>query len=118
MVESLKGRLLEPVIQQVVCKPKTKGRGYSLVVQWLRFCASTARGMGSIRVWGTKIPHAMWPKKKKTKGRNMLTDRGQGTLLSTCCVPSEYENNLSNIKILVSEEQKKKFSGLTGLAFF
>jgi len=56
--------------------------------------------------------------KKKTKGRNMLTDRGQGTLLSTYSVPSEYENNLSNVKILVSEEQKKKFSGHTGLAFF
>ena len=48
----------------------------------------------------------------------MLTDRGQGTLLSTYIVPSEYENNLSNVKILVSEEQKKKFSGHTGLAFF
>ena len=48
----------------------------------------------------------------------MLTDRGQGTLLSTHCVPNEYENNLSNIQILVSEEQKKKLSGLTGLAFF
>ena len=28
----------------------------------------------------------------------MLTDRGQGTLLSTHCVPNEYENNLSFLK--------------------
>ena len=31
-----------------------------LVVQQLRFCASTAEGSGSIPGWGTKIPHAEW----------------------------------------------------------
>ena len=28
--------------------------------QWLRICASTARGTGSIPSQGAKIPHAMW----------------------------------------------------------
>ena len=31
--------------------------GTSLVVQWLRLCASNAGGMDSIPGWGTKIPH-------------------------------------------------------------
>ena len=33
--------------------------GTSLAVQWLRLCASTARGTGSITGQGTKISHAM-----------------------------------------------------------
>ena len=32
--------------------------GTSVAVQWLRLCASTAGGMGSIPGRGTKIPHA------------------------------------------------------------
>ena len=32
--------------------------GTSPVVQWLRFWASHARGLGLIPCWGTKIPHA------------------------------------------------------------
>ena len=40
-------------------------------VQWLRLCASTAGGVGSILGRGTKIPHAVWPKKKaKSKQKN------------------------------------------------
>ena len=31
--------------------------GNSLVVQWLRFCASNAGGVGSIPGQETKIPH-------------------------------------------------------------
>ena len=38
----------------------------SLAVQWLRLCASTVGGMGSIPSWGTKIPHATRGQKKKT----------------------------------------------------
>ena len=30
-------------------------------------CVSPAGHMGSIYVWGTKIPHAMWHSKKKKK---------------------------------------------------
>ena len=44
----------------------------SLAVQWLRFHASNAGGMGSIPDLGIKIPHAMWPSKKKKKGMNEL----------------------------------------------
>ena len=32
----------------------------SLAVQWLRLCAFTAEGMGSITDWGTKIAHEGW----------------------------------------------------------
>ena len=39
---------------------KIKNKRTSLVVQWLRLCASGAGGMGLIPGWGTKIPHAVW----------------------------------------------------------
>ena len=32
--------------------------GNSLVIQWLRFCAFTAKDMGSVPGWGTKTPQA------------------------------------------------------------
>ena len=38
---------------------RAQGRGTSLVVQWLRFWASSARGCGFDLAQGTKIPHAM-----------------------------------------------------------
>ena len=34
-----------------------------MAVQWLRLCTSNAGAVGSIPGWGTKIPHATWPKK-------------------------------------------------------
>ena len=43
--------------------------GTSLVVQWLRFCTSNAGDEGSIPGWGTKIPHALWPKRKKKQNQ-------------------------------------------------
>ena len=41
--------------------------GTSLVVQWLRLCASIAGGMGLIPGWGNKIPHAAQNKNLKKK---------------------------------------------------
>ena len=41
--------------------------GPSLVVQWLRICASTAGGMGLIPDLGSKIPHALQCSQKKKK---------------------------------------------------
>ena len=41
--------------------------GTSLVVQWLRLCASVAGNMDSIPGWGTKIPHATCLGRKKKK---------------------------------------------------
>ena len=41
--------------------------GTSLAVQWLRFHASTAGGMGLIPGWGTKILHAAWHSQKIKK---------------------------------------------------
>ena len=41
--------------------------GLSLVVQWLKLCASTVGGAGSIPGWGTKIPHALWYSQKTNK---------------------------------------------------
>ena len=37
------------------------------MVQWLRFCTLTAKGLGSIPGQGTKIPQAVWPKTRKKK---------------------------------------------------
>ena len=39
----------------------------SLAVQWLRFCASTARGMGLIPGPWTKILHALWHVQKENR---------------------------------------------------
>ena len=47
---------------------KDVGAGNSPVVQWLGLRAFTAQGLGSIPVWGTKIPtghHLVQPEKKK-----------------------------------------------------
>ena len=33
--------------------------GNSLAVQWLGLCAFTARGVGLIPGWGTRIPHTV-----------------------------------------------------------
>ena len=46
--------------------------GTSLAVQWLRFCAPTTGGAGSILGWGIKIPHdALRSQKKKGKKKSM-----------------------------------------------
>ena len=45
--------------------PKKK-LGTSLAIQWLRLCASTAGGMGSIPVRELRC-RAVWQKKKKKK---------------------------------------------------
>ena len=44
----------------------------SLMVQWLGCHALTAEGPGSIPSQGTKIPQAMWQKKKKLIYKNHL----------------------------------------------
>ena len=48
--------------------------GIFLVVQWLRLCTSTARDMGSIPGWGTKILQAVraWPHKQTKIPQNSL----------------------------------------------
>ena len=43
--------------------------GNSLVVQWLGPCAFTAKGLGSISDWGTKLILQGGVGKKKKKGR-------------------------------------------------
>ena len=48
-----------------MAEAKSEGSGTSLGVQWLRLHASNAETMASIPDWGTKIPHAVWPKKKR-----------------------------------------------------
>lgn len=44
---------------------KMTSRRTSLVIQWLRYCASTAEGMGSVPGLGAKIPQALQHGKKK-----------------------------------------------------
>ena len=69
----------------------------SLAVQWLRLCASTAGGAGSIPGHGTKILHAMQhgqnqtkPKQNKTKSvlEILFKMAGLGPLLLTQGVQS------------------------------
>ena len=38
---------------------KVDATGMSLVVLWLRLCTSSARGVGLMPGWGTKVPLAM-----------------------------------------------------------
>ena len=47
------------------------------MVQWLRLHASTAVDMGSIPGWGTKIPHAIWPKKEKERKEKRVEAHGE-----------------------------------------
>ena len=52
--------------------PSTKKLGIlgtSLVVQWLRLHASKAVGIGSIPGQGTKIPHAVQPRKEEERSQ-------------------------------------------------
>ena len=50
---------VDQIFSQQVVPSETRSRpGTFLVVQWLRLCASTARGMGSIPGHRTKILHA------------------------------------------------------------
>ena len=44
----------------------------SLVVQWLRLCASTAGDVGLIPGWGTKIPHAIGHSQKNIPYASIL----------------------------------------------
>ena len=62
-------------IQKSTYKKKKVVIGTSMVIQWLRLCASTAGGVGSIPGQGPEILLAMW-RENKTKQ--------QGNL---CCVP-------------------------------
>ena len=43
-------------------------------VQWVRRCASSAGGLGSLLGWGTKISHALWLKKLKKKKKKEEED--------------------------------------------
>ena len=54
------------------------------MVQWLRFCASNARGVGSIPDWETKIPHAtVW-----TKLENFMeSEKSQSQKTAECTIP-------------------------------
>ena len=57
----------------VPCCNKSDSAGSSLVVQWVRLCASNAEGVGLISDWGTKILHALWcSQKTKTKKQKIF----------------------------------------------
>ena len=45
--------------QHVIMSSKVDATGMSLVGLWLRFCTSSARGVGLMPGWGTKVPLAM-----------------------------------------------------------
>ena len=64
---------MKPFMSQNGVKQRS---GTSRAVQWLRFCASTAGGAGSIPGRGTKIPHAA-QHGQKIKKKNKQTNREQ-----------------------------------------
>jgi len=51
-----------------------------VAVQWLRLCASSTGDVGSILGLGTKVPHAVQPKKKKNFFFNLKKDGNQNLL--------------------------------------
>ena len=71
----------------VMCSLDLKSyfRGTSLVIQWLRLCASNAGAMGLIPGRGAKISHAVWPKNKQTK-KSIKSVRS--IIFPVWCVPS------------------------------
>ena len=57
---------------------ETQSLGNFLEFQWLELCVFTARGMGSMPGWGTKISHATKhgsKKKKKQRSINGILKR-------------------------------------------
>ena len=62
------------------CSVKWIFSGNSLTVQWLRHCASTAGGIGSIPGQWTKIPHAVGHGQKR---HNILKQPNQEPLNDT-----------------------------------
>ena len=61
--------------------PGSRVLGNSLAVQWLRFCVSTAEGMGWKPGQGTKIPYATWHSQKKKKKNRVLPGREEVVLM-------------------------------------
>ena len=58
--------------------------GLSLVVQWLRLCASTAGGTGSIPGQGTKILHAEWHGQKFKKKKERKKEKKNISMSPLC----------------------------------
>ena len=57
---------------KITTKTQRKRWGLPWVVLWLKRSALMSEASGSIFSWGAKIPHAMWPKKKKKKWKRCL----------------------------------------------
>ena len=61
------------MLNNVVIKNDVVGTS-SLMVLWLRLCASSAGGTGSIPGPGNKIPHAAWQGQKKKMVKNDVVE--------------------------------------------
>ena len=71
----------------------------SLAVQWLRLPAPNVGYTGFIPGWGTKIPHAVQPKKRKSPGQTGMS----APLASAPLVPA-------SLKCLVQHTTQAPFS--------
>ena len=75
-------------------------KGTSLVVQWLRLCASTAGGMGSIPGQGIKILHGLWcsqktnQQTKKPRNNAICSNMDATRDYHTKCSKSERERQI------------------------
>ena len=75
--------------------------GTSLVVQWLRLCASTAEAQWHSQ--GTKSPHAVWNRQKNSKKIKLDIY----PLLKHKTLMAESEEELKSLLMKVKEESEK-----------
>ena len=78
-------------------------QGTSLVVHLLRFCTSTAGGMGLIPGQGTKIPHATQHGKKLNKLKISEQKNPKKVYLDIECISNVDFNKETGLSLLFSE---------------
>ena len=75
--------------------------GNCLEVQWLGHHASTAEATDSTPGQGTKIPHALWTKKKKKENRQK-----ENTETKSCSFENIHKINKTLTKLIKKCRQK------------
>ena len=78
-----------------------KGKGASLVVQWLRLYTFISGDMGLIPGWGAKIPHDLQSKTKRGKKRKEHSGYcvAELCMLKTCLIYTVFSTWVSALKI-------------------
>ena len=81
-----------------------------LVIQWLGFCAFTAKGPGSTPGQGSKIQQAVWPKQKqnKMKQKPPTTTTKSMSGCPKCAYFGWQRLNLYGLEVLEDKTQLRK----------